>query len=494
MDFSPGVYTREFDDSYYNASGGSIIAGFLGTAHKGPEDTPTLLQAPSEYVATFGQPTTQGGYAAMNFLRRNGWLYYVRVADSNSAESTVTVTAAAANIFTATANSTGTWGDDIDVEVAEADSGTVSDCNIYVYYDNVLVERFTDVSSFTELEALSSDYVTFAQVPAAVWPVTWAADYTTYSLTGGDSGTAAIAASDFVGTAAVNPTTPATGLHCFDNKDEYELDVIACPGQYDPDIATAGLALAGSTRQDCMYFPDMPDSLSVDDVIDWHNGSYGGGPTSAWNTSYGATFYPWLTYYDEYTAADVYVAPSAIAAAIMAYSWSVRNPYVSPAGVTRGQHDWAKDMRFKPTPSEIAKGYSRAGQNVNFFRYLPNNIGIRLWCQKTLQRTSTALDRINNRVTLNLAQRRLRAAALEYVHEPNDESTWSAITSRAKGVLDPIKGERGIRDYRVICDETVNTAAVIARNEMRAKIMVKPMTTAEWLVFDWVLVSQDAAL
>lgn len=494
MDFSPGVITREFDDSFYNASGGSIIAGFLGTAHKGPEDTPTLLSAPSEYVATFGEPTTQGGYAAMNFLRRNGWLYYVRVGDSNAAESTVTITAAAANIFTATANSTGTWGDDIDVQVAAADSSVVTDCNIYVYFQNVLVERLTDVGSFTELEALASDYVTFAQVALAVWPVTWASDYATYSLTGGDSGTAAIADGDYTGITAVNPTTPATGLHCFDNKDEYELDLIACPGYYAPAVATAGLTLAGATRQDCLYLPDMPDSLSVDDVIDWHNGVYGGGPTTAWNTSYGATFYPWLTYYDEYTNADVYAAPSGIAAAIMAYSWSVRNPYVSPAGVTRGKHDWATGMRFRPSEPEIAKGYSRAGQNVNFFRYLPNNIGIRLWCQKTLQRTTTALDRINTRVTLNLAQRRLRAAALEYVHEPNDAATWSAIESRAKSILDPIKGDRGIRDYLVICDATVNTPAVISRNELRARIMVQPMTTAEWLVFDWVLVSQDATL
>ena len=490
MDQAPGIINREFDISVYNASGGSLVGAFTGVADWGPVNSPPLLVSPADYVKYFGAPTTQLGYAAFNFLSRKCFLYVNRVVDGGAAKSSATFAISAVNRIDATALYYGTRGDDIEVQLSAADDGNVAHVNISVFVDSQLMERFPDVASYAAAAALSSEWVVFSQSAGSpAWPTDWSTGYTTSSLTGGDSGYASADMSPFyIGTAAAKPTL-GTGLHVFDSSVDYTLDVVACPGMYHKNVVALGLTQAAS-RDDCLFFPDAPDDLSVDDVMDWSNGTYLGGPDSQLNTSYGALFYPWVNYYDEYSSADVRVAPSAIAAAIMANSWYLAGPYASMAGSTRGKHPLAASLAYNVEDTDVAKSYSRAGQNINWFVNQPN-IGIFLNGQKTLQRTATAFDRINVRVTINQAKRQLKALAFRFVHEPNDEPTWEAVRGAACSVLDPIKAARGIREYRVICDATVNTPAVVAKSELRCKIMVKPMTMAEWIVFDWIITSQD---
>jgi uncharacterized protein len=133
------------------------------------------------------------------------------------------------------------------------------------------------------------------------------------------------------------------------------------------------------------------------------------------------------------------------------------------------------------------------GQNLNLFQK-QRGFGIVLWGQKTLHRTNDALNRINVRRLLNVSKRALEEAAMSYVFAPSDAQTWGAIIDIGTSILGPIKASRGLYDYRVICDASVNTPDVIDRNEIRAKIMIKPTKTAEWLVFTWVITNTGATL
>jgi hypothetical protein len=51
---------------------------------------------------------------------------------------------------------------------------------------------------------------------------------------------------------------------------------------------------------------------------------------------------------------------------------------------------------------------------------------------------------------------------------------------------------RGITDFQVVCDATVNTPLRVDRNELWCKILLKPTKTAEWDIFEVNLTNQSA--
>ena len=494
MNIAPGTRYREFDLSLFNADGGDLLVGAVGTAHKGPVNVRTPVSSPAEYVNIFGNPTTQLGYLAQIYLAENGWLEVCRVVDGNAAKSIATALVSAAPVFTGEAVTYGTYGDDYSFKVFASTEGVVNKINIAVYLSGTILKTYEDIASFTELAALEGD-LAFAEASGSpAWPTDWTGEYRTYTLSGGNSGLSSPDMSPFYrGTPAVLPSTPATGLHVFDEVKDTELNFITCCGMFHPDVVTDGLSLAETQRKDCVFFPDAPDGLSADEADAWSLGTFSGGPSVALNTSYGFFVYPWHDYADPYSGTDVRVAPSTMALAAIANSWAVANPYIDPAGLQRGRIKKSKGLAFNPSDREIAKTYSRAGHNVNWFVSIKGK-GIYLWTQKTLQRKPSGRDRLSTRVSLNLAQSRLAARGLYFAHEPINETTMKNVAKAAQEILGEITADGGFRAFKVLCDKTINTDEVIARSEMYCKCMVKDQKYLEWLTFDWILVTQDTPL
>lgn len=494
MAFAPGVRQREQDASLYASASSGCIAGVVGTAHKGELNTITTVTTPAEYIDKFGDPTTQMGYFALQYLRRGNLLRVCRIGDGSEAKATVNVGCGGSDIFSVTAKSEGTWGNDLSIRTYAATDGNVAHINIEILLDDIVQERYFNISSFSDLDDAEdlSELVDFAQVGMAVWPVDWSLAYTTYDLIGGDSGVTALTDANFTGTVGTPPTSTSTGLHAFDSKIDYTIDIIGIPGWATTATAVALISLA-ETRQDCLALIGLPDTLTLDEAMEWINGTYAGGggipaQTTVLNSSYAAAFYPWHKYFDEFSGDYTYIDAIGPAAAVIANSEFVENAWAAPAGRKRGYHPFTSDLRFNPTDGDLAKAYGQDGENLNLFQKQPG-FGIVLWGQKTLWRTNSALNRINVRRLLNVAKRALEEAAINYVFDPSDEITWNNIIDIGDSILGPIKSGRGLYDYRVICDASINTPEVIDRNELRAKIMIKPTKTAEWLVFDWVITS-----
>jgi phage tail sheath protein FI len=120
--------------------------------------------------------------------------------------------------------------------------------------------------------------------------------------------------------------------------------------------------------------------------------------------------------------------------------------------------------------------------------------GITIFGQRTTQRSPTALDRINVRRLMIYIRKVIILAAQRFVFEPNDVFTWSQIEGLLNPFLDDIRRRRGISEFRVVCDETVNTPVRIDRNELWTKVIVKPTKTAEILIFEVNLTNQSANL
>ena len=75
----------------------------------------------------------------------------------------------------------------------------------------------------------------------------------------------------------------------------------------------------------------------------------------------------------------------------------------------------------------------------------------------------------------------IKGAAKDQLFEFNDEITRTNFVNIVEPFMRDVQSKRGIYDFRVICDETNNTAAVIDNNEFVADIFVKPARSINFI-------------
>lgn len=493
---SPGVYTREIDLSLYVPALATSVFGIVTTASKGPVDEVTLITDEASLVSTFGIPGPDhlGLYAAIRYLHQGCQLKVVRVANyDQTAEGNIRNALNTANAVAMTALSSGSWGNDTSVLVtAGADAGTyklvvLSDSVTAEVYDLIKVgaANVDDVNYIETRINGVSDYISVVADTAE-------ADLYlgTASLSGGDDGAPALEA-DYVGIIGSPPVIPATGLQLFANPESLDVNIIAAPGIAYDGVVNAMITLC-EDRADCIALIDVPYGKTVKQAVAWTNGTGGGAdePTAALNTSYAAAFYPWVQVYDGYNDADVWIPPSGHVAGAIAYTDYVADPWWAMAGLNRGLLRDVLQVEHSATQGERDYMYANGNALNPIINYAGQ--GIVIWGQRTLQRAPTALDRINVRRLLLYMRKGIATAVRYLLFEPNDDVTWARFRLLVGPVMEEIKGRRGITEYQVICDSTTNTEQVIARNELRGKIMFIPTKTAEMITVDFVILNNQA--
>ncbi len=78
---SPGVFPREIDLSVVANGASGILPAFVGTAKRGPINTPTLITTAEQFVDTFGEPFPESslGYSVLGFLEEGNQCWVLRV-------------------------------------------------------------------------------------------------------------------------------------------------------------------------------------------------------------------------------------------------------------------------------------------------------------------------------------------------------------------------------------------------------------------------------
>ena len=335
-----------------------------------------------------------------------------------------------------------------------------------------------------------SDYIVVTCLASASTPPagTTASPYTV-ALVGGTNGIAGLTASDFIGQA--NPSDSSyTGMRAFLDTSNLDINLLAVPGETDDEAVLNELVSICETRGDCLGIIDPPDLSTPQDMVDWTNGNYPGGPTSAINSSYVAVFWPWVKYYDTYNEEDAWTPPSGWVLSQFAYNDRVADPWFAAAGFTRGRLVGALDIRRNTKVGErelLYGGGNIVNPIVNFAKD-----GLVVWGQRTAQRIPSALDRINVRRMMLHAEKVIATSIRFLVFEPNDSVTWRRFVGIVTPVLDGIKARRGITKFQVICDETTNTETLINQNTMRGIILIQPTKTAEVITVEFKLLATGA--
>lgn len=313
------------------------------------------------------------------------------------------------------------------------------------------------------------------------------------NLAGGTNGTGTANenATALIGDATVDPKT---GMQALDDP-LLNVGIALVPGIYTQSVQNALITLA-ETTQNFLALVAPPYAIgTVQDAIDWSNGkssTTGKSRTAAINSSYCAIYWPHVKIFSTFDGKDRFYDPSIFGARQMAFTDAVADSWFAPAGFRRGRLTKPSETEVKLNQGDRDSLYS-GGNVINPIVNFPQQ-GITIFGQRTTQRNPTALDRINVRRLMIYIRKVILLATQRFVFEPNDEFTWSQIEGVLNPFLDDIRRRRGITEFRVVCDETVNTPLRVDRNELWTKVLVKPTKTAEILIFEINLTNQSAQL
>lgn len=213
------------------------------------------------------------------------------------------------------------------------------------------------------------------------------------------------------------------------------------------------------------------------------------------NNSYGATYYPWVRILDTNTNQTLWAPPSVAAMGVLSSTDRLNAPWFAPAGFTRGGLSEGAagvpvvDVSRRLTSDERDTLYEN---NINPIAKFPAE-GIVVFGQKTLQQTASALDRINVRRLMIYLKREISFIASRLLFGPNTQDTWDRFLGQANPLLESVRAEFGIEDFRLVLDETTTTPDLIDRNIMYAKLLVKPTRAVEYFAIDFVVTNSGAS-
>ena len=145
-------------------------------------------------------------------------------------------------------------------------------------------------------------------------------------------------------------------------------------------------------------------------------------------------------------------------------------PFESPAGFRKGVIKNVVKLAFNPNKAQRDQLYSNEVNPV----MAQVGQGIVLFGDKTGFGQNSAFDSLNVRRLFIAVEKAIANAAESFLFELNDEFTQAQFKGIVEPFLRDIQGKRGIVDFRVISDETVNTPAVIDQGKFRANIFIKP--------------------
>lgn len=284
----------------------------------------------------------------------------------------------------------------------------------------------------------------------------------------------------------IGNATAGTGLYTFSETEQIDIDLVATPGRSSTAVVRALIDLCETYRQDALAIIDPPFGLTVNEIINWQNGVHPLNNTRL-DTDFAALYYPWVEMTDTFNNIPVWVPPSGSVLAAICQSDAVSGPWYAPAGLTRGVVPNINNVFNRPTLAERDLMYGN-NNAINPIITYPDITGFVIWGQKTLQRSPTALDRVNVRRMLFYVEKTIKNIAKQYIFEPNNAATRSAFITACSQVLTNLVNNNGAQDFVIKCDEELNTSDVIARNELRARIGIVPVYAIEFIFIEFNLV------
>jgi hypothetical protein len=262
------------------------------------------------------------------------------------------------------------------------------------------------------------------------------------------------------------------------NQDDYQFNVLLTPGLF------ASEAPLGSSQVTTIINNTMNrgDNIFVADLVPYNsNISAVTTQANAKNTSYAASYWPWVQTIDPNTSQLVWVPASTLVAGVYAYNDNVSEPWFAPAGINRGGLSTVVRAEKKLTQANRDTLYTN---KVNPIATFPGT-GVVVYGQKTLQTKASALDRVNVRRLLIALKSYIGQIANNLVFEQNTIATRNSFLAQVNPYLESVQQRQGLFAFKVVMDSSNNTPDVIDRNQLVGQIYLQPTKTAEFVYLNF---------
>ena len=310
--------------------------------------------------------------------------------------------------------------------------------------------------------------------------------------------------------AAVTTTTPYTASFVAgaDGGDESAIafadvarayDAFASPETVDISLVMTGKSRGGSNgaqlanylidniaeaRKDCVVFispeyADVVNNTGLDqaaDTVTFRN--------SVTSSSYAVLDSGYKYQYQKYNDLYRWIPLNGDVAGLAVRTDSTNDPWYSPAGFNRGIIKNVMKLAYNPSQADRDLLYKNGINPVVTF---PGQ-GTVLYGDKTLLSTPSAFDRINVRRLFIALEKAISRAAKATLFEFNDEFTRARFVGLVEPFLRDVQGRRGVTDFRVVCNETNNTAEVVDSNRFVGDIYIKPARAINFIQLNFVAV------
>jgi phage tail sheath protein FI len=280
---------------------------------------------------------------------------------------------------------------------------------------------------------------------------------------------------DCSGTGKSGTTSYNKAFALLANTDYYDMNMLITPGIIDSlhSVVTSAARNLCETRQDTFYVMDSNELTdSVSQVVS---------QATTLDSNYTSTYWPWVRILNPAKNVPLWVPPSVVVPGVLAFNDAVAAPWYAPAGLTRGGLTSVSDTYMNLSQTMRDSLYEA---RVNPIANFPNE-GQVIWGQKTLQARPSALDRVNVRRLLITVKKFIASSTRYLVFEQNTDATRLRFLSIVNPYLDQVKAKQGIYQFKVIMDQSNNTADMIDQNILYGQILIQPTRTAEFIILDF---------
>ena len=276
------------------------------------------------------------------------------------------------------------------------------------------------------------------------------------------------------------------GIWTFKNPEAVNINIFATPGIDNWDntnLVEAAIEMTEIDRADSLYIMTTPDTaadgqiLDVNEVVDRLDGNY--------DSNYSCTYWPWIQIDDKENNVLIYIPPTRDVVRNIALTDNISYPWFAVAGVNRGDVD-AIQARAKLTLAGRDILYDNRINPIATFA----SDGIKIWGNKTLQVKETALNRINVRRLLLQARKLVSAVGIRLLFEQNDTIVRNQFLSQVNPILDNIRAQRGLTDFRVVLS---NDPEDFDKNQLTGQIFLKPTRALEFIQVEFVIMNTGAS-
>ncbi|HHY36542.1 MAG TPA: phage tail sheath family protein [Firmicutes bacterium] len=494
---SPGHYITEAPPQVVTIPGvPTSTAALVGIAEKGPIGQPVLVTSWSDFVQKFGSFIPEGwlAYAAYGlFLNKRGArVYVVRTAHYTDPNDPSTLTAQTAKVILQdrgthdaleiAALSEGTWANRLKVKVLDATRDAEKKFRLEIYEmvkgQEILRETFDELSMDKESDDYveskinnRSKYITVDDLESETSAPDNRPALGEFVLAGGTDGLDELNDMDFIGTAAGR-----TGLYALDVIDESLL--IAVPG-ITTTAVHSGMLDYCEGRKDCFAVLDPPLGHSPTEIKAY---------VEAFNSSYGAIYYPNVKIMDPASGQEKTVPPSGFVIGAHARTDGEKGVWKIAAGIEDGQlagvigleTDLVNDRSIRDVlyPARI--------NPIPFLR----GYGIRVYGARTLD-GSNVFPYINERRTFIFCIKSIEEGTQFAEFENNEPGLWKRLTRSITAFLlniwrqGGLKGDTPEEAFFVKIDEELNTPETIDMGLLRGRIGLATHRPAEFIWFEF---------